>query len=259
MMTIEAKRGDFVCVELQHTAVFQDSSIGRVVTPGTVCGIVWNVTRDGMAKTVRTREGYIRPIEKITGYVCHHIVKATSIDVAKAIEAAQAKDTPGEVREAVRPFLYAAVRTPLRRGTCVFVDGRDTANVWEAFPQGSTSYAFPHYVLVPTMAPHSWIERFVVAWDRVGFVPKGDEGGAMIDTKTLLPGVWIDVKDPTGRVHYGGVFQVVKCGRVNVRAYCDVRWSPTGPVFRQEYRIPLRHVVRIVPAQEVQRLRPDVP
>lgn len=73
----------------------------------------------------------------------------------------------------------------------------------------------------------------------------------MIDRKTLQPGVWIDVADPTGRTVYGGLFQVVRCGCVNVRASCDVRFSPRGPWYHQEHVIPLAHVVRVVPASEV--------
>lgn len=73
----------------------------------------------------------------------------------------------------------------------------------------------------------------------------------MIDRKLLQPGVWIEVADPTRRTVYGGVFKVIRAGRVNVRASCDVRFSPTGPWHHQEHTIPLAHVVRVVPASEV--------
>ena len=105
---VKAKRGDFVCIELEHVAVFQDNSIGRVVTHSTLCGVVWNVTRDdGYAKTIRTRDGYIRVIEKMTGYLRHHIVAKDAIDIEKAIDAAQGKENAAEVREAVRPLLFS--------------------------------------------------------------------------------------------------------------------------------------------------------
>jgi hypothetical protein len=106
MPSIIAKRGDFVCVEREHVATFLDASIGRLVTRSTLCGDVWNVARDGTAKTVRTPDGYIRKIGRgEAGYVAHYVVSATRIDVAKAVAAAQGKDTPSDVREAVRPFL----------------------------------------------------------------------------------------------------------------------------------------------------------
>jgi|SRR5882672_618798 len=73
----------------------------------------------------------------------------------------------------------------------------------------------------------------------------------MIDRKSLAPGAWIEVADPTKRIFYGGLYQVVRAGRVNVRASCDVRFSPTGPWYHQEHVIPLAHVVRVVPASEV--------
>jgi hypothetical protein len=47
---------------------------------------------------------------------------------------------------------------------------------------------------------------------------------------------------------------VIKVGRVNVRATCDVRFSPTGPVFRQEHKVPLAHVVRVVSGVEISPL-----
>jgi hypothetical protein len=109
MSNIIAKRGDFVCIALEHVAVFQDSKIGRLVTHSTLCGVVWNVKRDGTAKTVRTREGLIREIgNHVVGYVAHYVVNATSIDVAGAVEAARGKETPSDVREAVRPFLLTS-------------------------------------------------------------------------------------------------------------------------------------------------------
>jgi hypothetical protein len=110
----QAKRGDFVCIELEHVAVFQDNSIGRVVTHSTLCGVVWNATRDGLAKTVRTRDGYIRNIEKMTGYLRHHVCAKGVIDVEKAIDAAQGKETAAEVREAVRPLLFVPDARPVR-------------------------------------------------------------------------------------------------------------------------------------------------
>ena len=53
------------------------------------------------------------------------------------------------------------------RGARVYVDGKDPAYVWEAFPKGSTSYAFPHYILVHDMG-RARCARFAVAWARVG-------------------------------------------------------------------------------------------
>jgi hypothetical protein len=70
--------------------------------------MVWNVMRDGTAKTVRTRED-ILTIEKMTGYKRHYIVAASMIDVKKAIVASQGKSTPEEVLEAVRPLLFGAL------------------------------------------------------------------------------------------------------------------------------------------------------
>jgi hypothetical protein len=77
----------------------------------------------------------------------------------------------------------------------------------------------------------------------------------VIDRKTLTPGAWIECFDPARRVSYGaagrGLFRVVRCGRVNVRASCRVRFSPTGPWYHQEHTIPLHHVVRVVPDVQV--------
>lgn len=72
----------------------------------------------------------------------------------------------------------------------------------------------------------------------------------------LKPGDWIEVRDPNKRVMYGdGLFKVVKVGRVNVLASIDVRFSPTGPWYHQEHTIPLSHVVRVIPPNE---LAPEV-
>lgn len=77
----------------------------------------------------------------------------------------------------------------------------------------------------------------------------------MIDRKTLKPGDWIEVRDPSRHVSYGqggvGAFQVAKVGRVNVKASIDIRFSPTGPWYRQEHTIPLSHVVRVIPSDEI--------
>lgn len=103
---IVAKRGDLVVVEREHVATFQDSSIGRVVTRSVTVGTVWNVSRDGTAKTVRTADGYIRKIEdKETRYV----VSASRIDVAAALQAAKGLETIRAIREAIRPFLTVTI------------------------------------------------------------------------------------------------------------------------------------------------------
>lgn len=70
----------------------------------------------------------------------------------------------------------------------------------------------------------------------------------------MNPGDWIEVRDSSKRIFYGGLFKVIRVGRVNVRASCDVRFSPGGPVFHQEHVIPLAHVVRVVPDHEVKTL-----
>jgi len=76
-----------------------------------------------------------------------------------------------------------------------------------------------------------------------------------VEKRDLTPGVWIEVFDSSRHVSYGmggrGLFQVVKCGRVNVRASCDVRFAPDGPWHHQEHVIPLFHVMRVVPATEL--------
>jgi hypothetical protein len=51
-------------------------------------------------------------------------------------------------------------------GARVLVDGRYEAIVVQAFPEGSTSYLFPHYEL--RSAPSRFAEVFVVSADRVG-------------------------------------------------------------------------------------------
>lgn len=80
-----------------------------------------------------------------------------------------------------------------------------------------------------------------------------------IDRKQLKPGDWIEVRDPNRRISYGqggpGAYKVVKVGRVNVIASVDVRFSPTGPWHHQEHKIPLHHVVRVIPPNE---MRPEV-
>ena len=66
----------------------------------------------------------------------------------------------------------------------------------------------------------------------------------------MKAGDLIVAHDPAGRVMYGdGGYKVVRVGRVNVLASCDVRFSPTGPWFHQEHRIPLSHVSRVVPGE----------
>jgi hypothetical protein len=64
-------------------------------------------------------------------------------------------------------------------------------------------------------------------------------------------GSWIAVKDPSGRVQWGGVYKVISVGRVNVRASQDVRFSPTGPWYHQTHTIPMSHVQRLVPVDEI--------
>lgn len=51
-------------------------------------------------------------------------------------------------------------------GAAVFVDGKHTARVVQAFPEGSASYAFPHYKVRYSGAPKH--EQTAVAWSRVG-------------------------------------------------------------------------------------------
>jgi len=68
---------------------------------------------------------------------------------------------------------------------------------------------------------------------------------------TLKSGDWIEVKDPADRIFYGGLYKVERVGRANVLTSCDVRFAPNGPIFHQEHRIPLAHVVRVVPPEQV--------
>ena len=83
------------------------------------------------------------------------------------------------------------------------------------------------------------------------------EQPAEVDRKELKPGAWIEVRDPDNHVSYGlggaGIFQVIKVGRVNVKASSKVRFRPDGPWYRHEHTIPLRHVVRVVPPSELHR------
>lgn len=59
-------------------------------------------------------------------------------------------------------------------GARVYVDGQREAKVIGAFPQGSTSYAFPHYRLGPThRRALSTDEIETVAMNRVGVVKRG--------------------------------------------------------------------------------------
>ena len=51
-------------------------------------------------------------------------------------------------------------------GARVLVDGRDEAKIRCAFPEGSTRFLFPHYLVTFTGAPAD--ERIAVAWGRVG-------------------------------------------------------------------------------------------
>jgi hypothetical protein len=51
-------------------------------------------------------------------------------------------------------------------GARVLIDGRDEAIVIQAFPEGSTSYLFPHYKLRSKGSGFS--EVFAVAANRVG-------------------------------------------------------------------------------------------
>lgn len=85
-----------------------------------------------------------------------------------------------------------------------------------------------------------------------------DAATARADRPKLQPGDWIEVRDPSRRVSYGmggvGIYKVVKVGRVNVRASVDIRFRPDGPVFHQEHIIPLHHVVRVVPTNELMEM-----
>jgi hypothetical protein len=62
-----AKRGDLVCVESKHVAVFLKGP--PEVTYSVTCGTVRNVTRDGIAKTMRTHDGYIVKLDNIHVYL----------------------------------------------------------------------------------------------------------------------------------------------------------------------------------------------
>ncbi len=83
------------------------------------------------------------------------------------------------------------------------------------------------------------------------------ERPAEVDRKELKPGDWIEVRDPDNRVSYGlggaGIFQVIKVGRVNVKASIEVRFAPDGPWHRQEHTIPLHHIVRVMPPSELHK------
>lgn len=76
-----------------------------------------------------------------------------------------------------------------------------------------------------------------------------------VDRKDLKPGDWIEVRDPNKRIAHGtdgaGAYKVVKVGRVNVVASIDVRFSPTGPWHHQEHKIPIGHIVRVIPPSEI--------
>jgi hypothetical protein len=54
-------------------------------------------------------------------------------------------------------------------GAAVYIDGRDCARVREAFPEGSTSYAFPHY----RVDIYDGDSNMAVRWDRVGIDKRG--------------------------------------------------------------------------------------
>jgi hypothetical protein len=54
-------------------------------------------------------------------------------------------------------------RDPFPSGAKVYVDGRDIATVRQAFPEGSTSYAFPHY----KVDIFGGDRNVTVRWDRV--------------------------------------------------------------------------------------------
>jgi hypothetical protein len=53
-------------------------------------------------------------------------------------------------------------------GARVLIDGRDAATVRQAFPEGSTSYAFPHYRLDVEHGDRN----IAVAVDRIGVTPR---------------------------------------------------------------------------------------
>lgn len=57
-------------------------------------------------------------------------------------------------------------RSVFPRGAKVYVDGRTLVTVVDAFPRGSSSYAFPHYRL------REGTETYVVSMDRVGVEKK---------------------------------------------------------------------------------------
>jgi hypothetical protein len=60
-----------------------------------------------------------------------------------------------------------------KRGAVVLIDGRLLATVFDAFPEGSTSYAFPHYCVIFKGGR----ERTKVRWDRVGVVAPAAKAG----------------------------------------------------------------------------------
>ena len=72
-------------------------------------------------------------------------------------------------------------------------------------------------------------------------------------------GRWVSLKDPSGRVQWGGVYKVVSVGRVNIRASQDVRFSPTGPWYHQTHTVPMSHVQRVVPLDEIAFREGDAP
>jgi hypothetical protein len=59
-----------------------------------------------------------------------------------------------------------ATRAIFPPGAKVYVDGRIEVTVVRAFPEGSTSYLFPHYRL------REGTETYVVSMDRVGVEKK---------------------------------------------------------------------------------------
>ena len=62
----------------------------------------------------------------------------------------------------------------------------------------------------------------------------------------LSPGDVVLLVDPHNRIAYGqGGYKVERVGSQNVLVSCDVRWSPTGPWYHQEHRVPIFHVAAV--------------
>jgi len=79
-------------------------------------------------------------------------------------------------------------------GAKVYVDGQHLAKVLQAFPEGSTSYLFPHYKV--RMGDGRWGEESAVSMDRVGVDKKAPRSG-MTAEETLWAAEY-DAKHPLG-------------------------------------------------------------